>query len=128
MAALIWCADGVKTITSFLSFEIFFNRGVSWSLFHSPDSLPFVLVTLLQLCITAILCWYAYQQYYQGRSIIGPASVIAGSFSNLIDRVVYHGVIDFILFSYNSFSWPVFNIADAAIVLGVGIMIFQYEQ
>jgi signal peptidase II len=71
---------------------------------------------------------YAYHQYLCGNSIIGEVCVVTGSLSNLIDRVVYHGVIDFIILSYNDFSWPVFNIADTIIVLGVGIMIFQYEQ
>jgi len=127
IAALAWCADGVQIMNAILSFQLFFNRGVSWSLFHSTDTIPFVLVSLLQLFITVALGFYAYHQYRHGHAILGEVCAIAGSLSNLIDRVIYHGVIDFIILSYYNFSWPVFNIADAAIVVGVAIMIFQRE-
>ena len=127
MAALMWCAGAAQTITSFLSCQVFFNRGIAWSFLHSESDSIFIGVSVVIACITAIVGWHAYYQYMRGRLIIGEVCVIAGSFSNLIDRAVYCGVIDFIVFSYNNFSWPVFNVADAVIVLGVGIMIFQYE-
>jgi len=78
--------------------------------------------------ITVGLCFYAYHNDARGRSIIGEICIIAGSFYNLIDRVLYGGVIDFIILSYANVSWPVFNIADVMIVIGVGFLIFQYEK
>jgi signal peptidase II len=127
IVALRCCADVVQTITSFLSCQVFFNRGIAWSFLHSESDSVFIGISVVIACITALVVWHAYYQYMRGRLIIGEVCVIAGSFSNLIDRVVYCGVIDFIVFSYKNFSWPVFNIADAAIVVGVGIMVFQYE-
>lgn len=128
MAALLWCADSAQTITSFLSFELFYNRGVAWSFLHYDNDYMFIGLSVVIGAITALLCWYAYYQYVRGNSIVGEVCIIVGSVSNLIDRAVYHGVIDFIILSYHDWSWPVFNIADAAIVLGVGIMILQYEK
>ena len=127
-AALTWCAQSAHTITSFLSCDLFFNRGISWGFLHSDSDYLFVGVSLVQMAITIVISWCAYQRYVRGGAIIGEICIVAGSFSNLIDRAVYSGVIDFIILSYNNISWPVFNIADVAIVCGVGILIFQHEE
>lgn len=128
MAALAWCTDYVQTALPFLSFELVFNRGVAWSFFHSAETIPFVIVSLLQVSIAVVLCWWAYEHYRSGYLVLGETCIIAGSLSNIVDRLVYHGVIDFIILSYRHYSWPVFNIADAAIVIGVGIVIFQHRE
>jgi signal peptidase II len=127
-AALAWCINSPYVVTSFLSCELYFNRGISWGLLHSDSDCMFMGVSVMIAIITVLLCWHAYYYYMRGYSIIGQMCIIVGSLSNLIDRVVYQGVIDFILFSYNGWSWPVFNAADAAIVLGVVIIIFQNEK
>lgn len=128
MAAVAWCTESVHTINSFLSFEVLFNRGISWGMLHSASDVVFLSVSLIIATVTAALCWYAYYNYTGGMSIIGEVCIIAGSFSNLIDRVLYSGVIDFIILSYGNLSWPVFNIADAVIVFGIGMLVFQYEK
>src|SRR5579863_239204 len=121
MMALAYCAEDVCRINSFLSFELVFNRGISWGILHSASDLVFVLVSLIIAMVTALLCWSAYYNYVCGVPIVAEMLIIAGSIFNLIDRVIYGGVIDFIVLSYGNVSWPVFNIADAAIVLGVGM-------
>jgi signal peptidase II len=128
LAALAWCMEFPCTINQFLSFEVVFNRGISWGIFHSQSDILFYIVTAIIAIITALLCGYAYQRYMQGNSIVAEVCIIAGSCCNLIDRVIYGGVIDFILLSYGTVSWPVFNIADAMIVFGVGLFIFRYEK
>jgi lipoprotein signal peptidase len=95
---------------------------------HSATDSVFVVVSLLVAAITAFLCWHAYHNWRAGNSIIGHVCIIAGSIGNLLDRALYAGVIDFIILSYRSFSWPVFNVADAAIVCGVFMLIFFDEK
>ena len=51
--------------------------------------------------------------------------VLAGAVGNLIDRLVYGEVIDFLEFYHASFYWPAFNIADSAICIGIGLMAFE---
>lgn len=128
MAALAYCAEDVCRINFFLSFELLFNRGISWGMLHSASDTVFLLVSLIIVTVTALLCVYTYHNYVRGASIAGETLIIAGSIFNLIDRVIYGGVIDFIVLSYGNVSWPVFNIADAAIVVGVGILVFQHEK
>lgn len=51
--------------------------------------------------------------------------VLAGAIGNLIDRLRYGEVIDFLEFYLSSFYWPAFNIADSAICIGIGLMAIQ---
>jgi signal peptidase II len=125
--ALTRLADGVYQYTSFLSGQLVINRGISWGMFHSSSTAIFFIVSLVIALITYYVFRHAVYLAQRGFFVIGHVCVVAGSLSNLIDRIFYHGVIDFILISYHHFSWPVFNIADAAIVCGVMIMIKQIE-
>lgn len=57
--------------------------------------------------------------------LVGLIAIIAGSLSNIVDRFIYGGVIDFIELSYNQWIWPVFNVADVAIVCGIGLILYD---
>ena len=107
-----------------LSFQLQFNRGITWGMFHASSS-PYVfyLITLLVSALILFLGWYIGHRYRQGKSVLAEVLVLTGAFSNLLDRFLYHGVIDFIILSYGTWSWPTFNIADAMIVLGILWMI-----
>jgi signal peptidase II len=128
LVALAWCAESVRVINDYLSCEVVLNRGISWGMFHSTADIIFMCVSAIIVAITALLCWHGYRNYVQNKPIFGHVIIIAGSVSNLIDRVLYGGVIDFIILSYNNYAWPVFNIADAAIVCGVFVLIFLDEK
>jgi len=110
-------------INSFLSFNLVFNRGISWGMFSSSNFFVFFLVSILISIITLLILLYGYQRYKSGYAIIGETLIIAGSLSNILDRILYGGVIDFIVLSYGKHSWPVFNIADVAIVIGICIIL-----
>lgn len=110
-----------------LSIDLVFNQGVSWGLLQ--NILQPWMVTMLVVVITAGVVWYAYTQFLQNRCIGGEVLVIAGSVSNLIDRMIYPGVLDFIELSYAGWSWPVFNIADVSIVVGIAcIFLAQFHS
>ncbi len=115
-------------INQFLTFELAYNRGISWGMFHSASDFVFVLVSIAIGVVTLFVAGTAWIRFMNGQSIIGELLVVAGSVSNLIDRVLYGGVVDFILLSYGEWSWPVFNFADMAIVLGVGVMIWEHYR
>ncbi len=115
-------------INQFLTFELAYNRGISWGMFHSSNDFVFVLVSIAIGVVTLIVASSAWIRFMNGQSIIGELLVVAGSVSNLIDRALYGGVVDFILLSYGDWSWPVFNFADMAIVLGVFVMIVEHYR
>jgi signal peptidase II len=77
---------------------------------------------LVIIGVTLFLGSYAYHRWHDNKIIIGEVIVLAGGISNLIDRALYQGVIDFIALSWGPLSWPVFNVADVCIVFGVFLM------
>ena len=65
-----------------------------------------------------------YARWILGKNILGEIFVLSGAISNIIDRFYYHGVIDFISLHWKKYYWPIFNLADLFIVLGVFLMLF----
>ncbi len=122
--ALTYCAEplailpGVTCITCN-------NRGITWGLLAAENSGLYSVISLLVLCVAGVLLWQTYQAWLRRKSITGQLLILLGAGSNLLDRVLYHGVVDFIQISWRSYAWPVFNVADVAIVVGVCIMIVQ---
>src|SRR5262249_41447443 len=56
------------------------------------------------------------------------ALVAGGAVGNLIDRVYFGVVTDFILWHYHEHEWPVFNVADIVLVVGVGLMFIDIQK
>ena len=115
---------GQLVVNSYLSFDLVYNRGISWGFFNSSDAFRFYLVTVLIMLVMVVLAWHARFRIQEHKAVIGEVLVLAGGLSNLFDRLYYKGVIDFIELSYHNFSWPIFNCADIAIVMGVGLMVY----
>ena len=62
---------------------------------------------------------FTFKKWQQHTSILAELAVLAGAISNIIDRYLYGGVVDFIHAHLGGWSWPIFNVADMAIVLGI---------
>ena len=122
--AVTYCADRM-VVNQYCSFELMFNRGVSCGLLHSSDERQFILVTLVVVSLIALLVWYTYDRLLFRTFILGETLVLAGAVSNLVDRIFYKGVVDFIALSAWGYDFHVFNVADVCIVLGVAIMLVE---
>lgn len=112
-------------INKFLSFTYTLNRGISFGMGASDSVLVFVFIGFIVSFLLIFVAQLAYTAYKNNLAIIGYLLVLAGGLSNLLDRFIYHGVIDFIALSYQQWSWPIFNIADIAVNLGILIIIIQ---
>jgi signal peptidase II len=53
------------------------------------------------------------------------ALFLGGALSNLFDRIRFGRVVDFLDVYWRSYHWPTFNLADSAIVVGAGLLVFQ---
>lgn len=116
-------------ISSICSIDLVFNRGISFGLFHSHDAVIFSAVNLLIGSVIAMLMLHTYYRFTSGKLIVGEVAIFTGAISNVIDRYVYGGVIDFIAFSYHDWHFAVFNGADAFIFCGVILMLLaEYGQ
>lgn len=116
--------DSEYYINCFCSFRLIFNRGIMAGALQFDGAL-FWLITACIILVYGFLVHHTVSRFLNNDSILGEVMVLAGGFSNIIDRFLYGGVVDFILLSYGQWSWPIFNAADAAIVIGVMYMIFN---
>ena len=116
------CQESVS-LTSWVQCDLVINRGVSFGLFHADNPWIFGVVTVFVMSLTSMVLSHAIAQARKGHSYVGELCIIVGSLSNLLDRFIYDGVIDFIVVKTPLGFWPAYNIADALIVLGVVLLI-----
>ncbi|MEM8664965.1 MAG: signal peptidase II [Pseudomonadota bacterium] len=101
----------------FLNFTLVWNRGISYGLFQTEGMGRWVLVGLTVAGTVALSVWLARARHRLVRFSL--AAIVGGALGNLVDRVAYGAVVDFVHLHAAGYSWYVFNIADAAIVIGV---------
>ena len=111
------------SINNSLNFTLAFNHGAAFSFLSNASGWQrwfFIIFSVIViLIITYILVKEKNSQY------IAFSFVIGGAIGNLYDRILYGYVIDFIEFHYNSFYWPIFNIADIAISIGIILLLYS---
>ena len=109
-------------ITSFFNIVMAWNTGVSFSLFSNAGAYMPPVLTGVALGIVALFSkwlWRAKKHAYG----IAYALIIGGALGNVIDRIRFGAVIDFLDFHAMGYHWPAFNIADMAVVSGVALLI-----
>ncbi len=114
-------ADPVEA-TSFFTLVLAWNRGVSFSLFHSEEAYAPFALSALALAISAGLGLWLRRLAHRWPAT-GVGLVIGGAIGNVIDRLRFGAVVDFLDFHWAGYHWPAFNIADSAITLGVIFLI-----
>ena len=111
------------TVLPFLDFTLAWNRGVSFGMF-GDGRVPAWVLALVSLAIAGFLAWQMLRSTSR-TGVIGFALIIGGALGNVIDRGIYGAVVDFILLHYERYSWPVFNIADTVITIGVVLILID---
>ncbi|NCP62880.1 MAG: signal peptidase II [Alphaproteobacteria bacterium] len=114
----------VIPVTSFFSYVLAWNTGVSFSLFNSYGVTgTYVLIGLSSIISLIFFVWLLKARNYWLASGLG--LIIGGAAGNLADRVRFGAVVDFLHFYYGSFSWPAFNLADTFITIGVILIVIE---
>ncbi len=114
-----------KSITSWLSINLTFNRGIAWSFFYTESNVLFLLLSLIITAILLGLIIITISLWQQEKLLLGHVLMLAGGISNLIDRFLYGAILDFISIHYIDWYLSTFNVADVAIVIGVGICFYN---
>jgi signal peptidase II len=109
-----------RRFASWLTLEVVHNRGISFGTFAQGGAWVIVVVSIVMAVLVALL-------FYLGpRYSLPLAFILAGSLGNLIDRLRFGYVWDFVSMPY----WPTFNVADAAIAIGavcLGLVVLTSE-
>jgi signal peptidase II len=114
----------VPVIDGFFRLVIVWNRGVSFGMLGGDRSLPpWVLSAVAVLVCVGLFVWL---RRAGGRFTgWGIGLVMGGAIGNVIDRARWGAVFDFADFYVGQWHWPAFNIADSAIVVGVGLLLLD---
>jgi signal peptidase II len=102
------------------------NRGVAFSLFDRLSLHPpaWALVLLALATTVAVAAWWVRRRRAAWPVHVGFALVIAGALGNALDRAARGHVVDFIHVRF----WPVFNVADILVVVGLGVLMLARRQ
>jgi signal peptidase II len=116
-------AEGSRRIQilPFFDLVLVWNRGISYGLLQAGSDFERWLLVVVSILLTGILAWWR-TQVTEPRLALAIAMIIGGALGNVVDRVLYGAVADFVLLHAFGYNWYVFNLADTAIVLGVALM------
>lgn len=115
---------GPWTLLPFLDFVMVWNRGVSYGLFQQTSDVG--RWALVALSIAASIWLASWLRKATSRlEALSLALIIGGALGNVVDRIAYGAVADFVHLHWGEWSWYVFNVADAAIVVGVAALMYD---
>lgn len=109
-----------------LAFTKVYNTGAAFSFLAGADGWQRWFFVVLTVTVSAfLLAWLRKLGPGEQRTALALSMVLGGAIGNLIDRLVYGHVIDFIDVYYGDWHWPTFNIADSAITVGAALLILD---
>lgn len=119
-----FAAGSGVAVTPFFNLVLVWNPGVSFGMLTGLGDAQPALLTAVTLAIAAALfVWLWREERRLPRTAL--VLVLAGAVGNLIDRVRFGAVVDFLDFHWAGYHWPAFNVADSAIVIGAGLLLLD---
>lgn len=114
--------SGYTIIDDFFYFRYMHNAGAAWGIFEGKLNFFYIISFIATI---GIVYYFFESQSYQKFLRFGLVLVFSGMIGNLIDRITLGYVRDFIDFIIFGYDFPIFNVADMAIVIGVGLIILE---
>ena len=114
--------EPVSVITNFFDWRLSYNTGSAFGLFSSVNGAR-IFLTIVGMIALGAIGWMVHKaRDDQRRLMVGLGLVGGGAIGNVIDRVAFGKVTDFVVWKWYSHEWPTFNVADAALCVGVGLL------
>lgn len=122
--------DAIPVIPGFFDLVHAENRGAAFSLFAGSSShvRTFLLIGLALGAIAVVGGMLCNAAKLERATAWGLALIFGGAVGNVVDRIAAGSVTDFLDFYIGSLHWPAFNIADSAIVIGSGLLLFDLAR
>ena len=112
----------IKIIPGFFSIDSVINKRAAFSILVNNK----VILVILSIIVIIILDRYIKKEkVFSKMDILSLGLILGGIFGNLIDRIIHHGVIDYLSFTFFNYSFPIFNLADMAITGGVLVLLLS---
>ncbi|MFC5703572.1 signal peptidase II [Cohnella faecalis] len=99
------------------------NRGAAFGMLQE-QRLFFLLITI---AVVSGIVWYMQRSYRTGSPLLLLAlgMILGGAVGNFLDRALYGEVVDFLQFNFGSYTFPIFNLADSGICVGVALVVLD---
>jgi signal peptidase II len=118
-------AERLNVISDFFDLTLVFNKGAAFSFLANAGGWQrwfFVGIAVVAICfLLYLLAKHGGQKLFA----FGISLILGGAIGNVIDRILHGQVTDFLLFYWHPYYFPAFNVADAAITVGAGCLIFD---
>jgi signal peptidase II len=118
VASRMWRGQSIEVLGSFLRLTYVHNDGAAFGL-DLGGRWSFVAVTIV---VAVFILFYYWRSERAAIARWGLALILGGALGNLADRVRLGEVVDFLHLSVGGFSWPIFNVADIGVSVGVGLL------
>ena len=116
--------DSLIAVTSFFNLVLVWNTGVSFGMFRGLGGWgPWLLTGFAIVISVALVVWLMRETRPLTRLALG--LVLGGALGNVVDRLRFGAVVDFLDFHAMGYHWPAFNVADSSIVVGVSLLIIE---
>ena len=112
----------LKVIPNFFSIFYVRNKGAAFSIL---ENYSFLIVIISVVFLVVLDLYIKKEKKFDKLSIISLGMIMGGIFGNLLDRIIYHSVIDYLSFTIFNYSFPIFNLADICITVGVFLLIIN---
>jgi len=110
----------------FLNFTLVYNKGAAFGFLSTASGWQNLFFIGVALAAAAVILYLLRRTDARDRWMaVALMLILGGAIGNLVDRLVYGHVVDFIDVYYGTWHWPAFNIADSAITLGAVLLIFE---
>lgn len=113
-------------IAPFLNFTLVYNRGAAFGFLNDAAGWQNLFFVGVALIACAVITYLLLRLERNNRAVaVGLVLILGGAVGNLVDRILYGHVIDFIDVYYRSWHWPAFNVADSAITIGAVFLVLD---
>lgn len=112
-------------IFQFFDFTLLYNKGAAFSFLADQPGWQRWFFTGLGLAASVYILWMMHTHRSQHRFMLALMLILGGALGNVIDRIAYGHVIDFLLFYWQNWYYPAFNIADVGITVGAILLVID---
>jgi signal peptidase II len=115
----------VRAVTGFFNLVLTYNKGAAFSFLASASGWQSAFLIGVAVAASIFIVYLLARHGHQRLFALALGLILGGAIGNLIDRLAYGHVIDFLDFHWRGWHWPAFNLADSAIVGGAGLLILD---
>jgi signal peptidase II len=113
-----------EPVLPFLNWLLLFNPGAAFSFLAQSSGWQRWFFTILGILASIYIIYLLRKSLNEKLLCVALSLILGGAVGNVLDRIMYGAVVDFIDLHYGSWHWPAFNIADSAICIGAAFVIW----